>query len=119
MVDAWPSTMPQALIAQGASEGAGDGLAEYQPDTGPPITRLRTNSVVRPLGGYMICSDAQIATFRSFFNTTISRGALPFTFPDPMTGATLLVKFAKQSPPSWNPLGGNNYQLNLSLFVLP
>lgn len=119
MAASWDATLPQKLLLAGASEGIGDGLVEHQPDYGPPITRLRTQAVTRPLIGSMICTDAQIATFKTFFITTILRGSLPFIFPDPLTGNGLLVKFTKQSPPSWNPMGGNNYQLNLTLMVLP
>lgn len=119
MASAWPSTLPQALLLAGASKGAGDGLLEYQPDTGPSITRRRSTAVMRPLVGSMMLTDTQIATFETFFYTTILNGALPFTFPDPISGATLLVKFTKATPWSYTPQGGNNYQLALTLMVLP
>lgn len=69
----------------------------------------------------MICTAAQITTFRTFFDTTIVAGSLAFSFPDQMQTATLLVKFKKGSLPSWRqmPIGGDNYILNLSLLVLP
>lgn len=119
MVDAWPAGLPQYLQQSGASLGAGDGLLESQPDIGPPITRRRTTAVVRPLRGSVLCTDAQITTFETFFYTTIMNGSLPFSFPDPRTGTTLLVKFTKGSPPSYSPQGGNNYLLSLDLLVLP
>lgn len=119
MASAWPGTLPQALLLSGAGKGVGDGLTEYQPDTGPSITRRRTTAVMRPLSGSMILTDAQIATFETFFYTTIMNGALPFTFPDPISGATLLVKFTKATPPGYSPQGGNNYLLSLALMVLP
>lgn len=119
MVDAWPSDLPQHLQLSGASLGMGDGLVEYQPDLGPSITRRGTTAVMRPLVGTMICTSAQIASFEAFFYAAIMNGALPFNFPDPRTGATALVKFTKQTPPSYAPLGGDNFQLNLSLMVLP
>ena len=119
MPDAWPSTLPQALLLAGASKGVGDGLIENQPDTGPSMTRRRSTAVMRPLSGSMMLTDAQIATFETFFYTTILFGSLPFTFPDPISGATLLVKFTKQSLPAYAPQGGDNYQLSLTLMVLP
>jgi hypothetical protein len=119
MASAWPSTLPQSLLLNGASKGVGDGLIEYQPDTGPSTTRRRSSAVMRPLSGAMILTDSQIATFETFFYTTILFGALPFTFPDPISGAPLLVKFTKAALPSYVPLGANNYQLSLSLLVLP
>lgn len=119
MVDAWPAGLPQYLQQSGASLGVGDGLIETQPDIGPPITRRRSTSVTRPLNGSMILTDAQMTAFETFYYTTIAGGSLPFSFPDPRTGATLLVKFGKSSPPSYSPQGGNNYLLNVGLLVLP
>lgn len=121
MVDSWPGTLPQAMQGDAFSEGVGDGLLEYTPDTGPPITRRRTTSSVRPLSGTMLCTSAQIAIFKTFFNTTLLGGSLPFDFPDQLQSGTLLVKFVKGSLPTWPqaPGGGDNYLLNLSFQVLP
>jgi hypothetical protein len=119
MTNVWPGTLPQQLLLNGASLGVGDGLLEYQPDTGPSITRRRSSAVMRPLSGTMILSSAQMTTFESFFYTTILGGSLPFTFPDPRTGASLLVKFTKQGQPTYTPQGADNYLLSLNLAVLP
>lgn len=121
MVDAWPNTLPQKLQYDGASEGVGDGLLEYKPETGPSITRRRTTTSVRPLAGSMICSSEQISIFRAFFDTAIMGGALPFEFPDQMQDGVLLVKFEKSALPNWrpHPIGGDNFVLTLSLLVLP
>jgi hypothetical protein len=119
MVDAWPSDLPQYLQASGAQQGLGDGLLEYQPDTGPAISRRRSTAVAEPLSGNVICTQAQLEAFKVFFKTTIMRGALPFAFPDPVSRDPVLVKFTKQSPPAWVSLGGDNFQLSLSLVILP
>lgn len=119
MVSAWPGTLPQQLQISGASLGIGDGLVEYDPDFGPSITRRRTAAIVRPLAGVMILTNAQIGTFETFFYTTLLGGSLPFNFPDPRTGATLLVKFTKKQLPSYAPQGGDNFLLALNLQVLP
>lgn len=119
MPSAWPSTLPQRLLVDGASLGIGDGLLEYQPDTGPSITRRRSSAAPRPLSGSMILSNAQMTTFETFFYTTIIGGSLAFTFPDPRTGATLLVKFTKQGLPAYVPLGGDNYRLSFNVMVMP
>jgi hypothetical protein len=119
MTNAWPGTLPQSLLLSGASLGVGDGLVESQPDIGPVMTRRRSSSVMRPLSGSMILSNAQMTIFEAFFYTTILGGSLPFTFPDPRTGATLLVKFTKQALPAYTPQGGDNYLLSINLLVLP
>jgi hypothetical protein len=119
MPSAWPGTLPQRLLLAGARLGVGDGLLEYSPDIGPSITRRRTAAVMRPLVGSMMLTDAQMTIFETFFYTTIGGGSLPFTFPDPRTGATLLVKFTKQGLPDYAPQGADNYLLQMNLAVLP
>lgn len=121
MVDAWPAGLPQKLQSDSFSESVADGLIETQPDQGPPITRRRSTAAVRPMSGTMVCTAAQVATLRTFFDTTLLGGSLPFSFPDQMQSATLLVKFAKGGLPAWrqHSIGGDNYILSLSLLVLP
>ncbi len=118
MVDAWPSDLPQCLVV-GYADGEGDGLIETQPDVGPPITRRRSAAVVRPLSGSMRMTKAQIAILSTFFRTTLAGGALPFSFPDPTFGGTILVKFPKGSQPSWQQTAVGFYRVNVSLVVLP
>jgi len=119
MASAWPGTLPQKFLVDGYMEGVGDGLLEYQPDTGPSISRRRATAVPRPLSGNFEMTSAQIATLRTFFDTTLIGGSLPFTFPDPLTGATLLVKFQKGGIPKWAALGGDYFSVGMSLWILP
>lgn len=120
MTDAWPGTLPQALQINNATLGEADGTVEYAPDSGPTISRLASSGAMAPISGSVICTSDQIATFRTFFVTTILGGSLPFNFPDPMGGSALLVKFTKQGGmPNWTALGGDTFQLNLVLAVLP
>lgn len=119
MASAWPGTLPQALQSDIFSEGVADGLIETQPDIGPPISRLRSTASVRQMSGTMLVTSAQIATLKTFVNTTLIGGSLPFNFPDQLQAGTLLVKFPKGSLPKWTALGGDNYLLNLTLSILP
>ncbi|CAL77420.1 conserved hypothetical protein [Bradyrhizobium sp. ORS 278] len=119
MADTWPAGLPQRLQLQGASLGIGDGLVEATPDRGPPITRLGSTAVARPLAGAVILTSAQVDTFEAFFVTTLARGSLPFWFPDPRTGTLILVKFVKGQLPVLVPLGGDNFQYSFQLLVLP
>lgn len=119
MADPWPETLPQCLIL-GYSEGMPDGVAEVQPDIGPPISRGRSSAMARPLSGQMKMTRDQIATLKSFVEVTLDRGALPFEFPDPTAlGETLLVKFAKGDLPSWQQIAGGVYRVSLKFTVLP
>jgi hypothetical protein len=119
MVASWPDTLPPFMLIAGYSEGEGDGLLEYQPDTGPAITRLRSSASPRPLAGAMLMTAEQRATFRNFFATDIGRGALPFMLPDQAEEGTLLVKFTKSGLPRWSSPDGLNWQMSFELMVLP
>jgi hypothetical protein len=118
MVDAWPNTLPQCFTV-GYADGEGDGLIETSPDTGPPITRQRSSAVVRPLSGSMRMTTAQIGILHTFFKTTILGGSLPFNFPDPTFGGTILVKFPKGGQPTWQQTAPGIYGVNIKLDVLP
>jgi len=118
MVDAWPTDLPQCFVV-GYSDAEGDGLVEYQPDTGPPIRRLRTSAVPRPLAGTMRMTKAQIAVLDVFYRETILRGSLPFNFPDPTFGGVVLCMFLKGSQPSRQQTSPGVYRVNISLLVMP
>jgi hypothetical protein len=120
MTETWPIDLPQSFEVGGYSEGVADNLFETQPDTGPPIRRRRSTSAPRPLGGSMVLTESQLGVFRNFFDVTLLSGAIPFNFPQQISPAIdILVTFTKNSLPTWRPIGGGYWRLNLSLLVLP
>ena len=118
MVDAWPSNLPQCFIV-GYADGEGDGVIETQPEIGPPISRQRSTAVVRPLAGSMRMTRAQVAIMHTFVTAALAGGSLPFSFPDPTFGGTILVKFPKGSLPNWQQTRPGVYLVNIKLSVLP
>lgn len=62
---------------------------------------------------------AQLAILKTFYETTLIGGSLPFTFPDPSFGGTILVKFPKGGQPSWQQVNASVYRVNITLSVLP
>lgn len=120
MTEAWPIILPQNFENSGYSETVADGLLEMQPDAGPPITRRRSTASPRNINGSMIFTEDQIRTFKTFFDTTLIGGSLPFTFPAQISPAIdMLVKFPKNSLPRWSPLGGGYWRISLTFMVLP
>ncbi|KGT75791.1 hypothetical protein MA20_31840 [Bradyrhizobium japonicum] len=119
MVDAWPVSLPQKFLVDGFSEQLGDGVLEYAPDAGPTLTRRRSTAAPRPLSGNMEMTSAQLAALKTFYEVTIINGSLPFTLPDPLGGADLLVKFQKGGQPKWSALGGDYFTVVLVLWILP
>jgi hypothetical protein len=119
MVDAWPATLPQNVLVNGYSEGVSDGLLEYPPDTGPPITRRRSSSMPRPLSMSFAVTTAQLATLRAFYDTTLSSGSLPFTFPGVVEAETYLIKFQKGGGPKWVVLATDSFTASMTVWILP
>jgi len=123
MAEVWPVSLPQYLESSGYNEGVADVLLENQPDVGPPITRRRATASHRPLNGTMTLTEAQLLTFKTFFDVTLMGGALAFTMPT-QHGASSpdlgwLVKFPKSSLPKWSAAGGGYWRLSLNLIILP
>jgi hypothetical protein len=119
VVDAWPATLPQSSLVNGYGEGVGDSLLENQPDAGPPMTRRRSSATPRALSLSFVMDSDQIATLREFFDDTLLGGSLPFNFPGQVEDETYLVKFQKSGIPKWTALGGDDYIVNMMVWVLP
>jgi hypothetical protein len=119
VVDVWPGTLPQTFQVNGYTETVADGLIETNPDTGPPMSRRRSSAMPRPISGQMIVTRTQIDTLKTFVNTTLLGGSLPFSFPATTEVGTWLVKFPKGNMPKWAAIGGDYYTLQISLLILP
>lgn len=118
MADPWPASLPQCFVV-GFNEGLADGRISYAPDQGPAIMRRRSSAGVRPLSGQMRMSRAQIADLKTFVDTTLLAGSLPFTFKDPTSQDTVLVRFPDQKLPAWQEIKGGVFRVSLDMEILP
>lgn len=118
MADPWPVTLPQALLMDGNQDGSPDGRIKSQTDQGPGKTRRRTSAAVRKFQGRMLMTEAQLLDMRTFIDITTLGGSLPFNFPDPITGATLLVQFG-DTLPNWVNVSADKYDVALMFEALP
>lgn len=118
MVASWPLTLPQYVLTDGYASAFGDGRLRTQPDIGPSKVRSRSSAMPQPLQGRMIMTTDQVGVLRTFIEATLLKGTQPFTFPDPLTCAPILVRFADRLP-SWNQFAHRKWTVELSLEVLP
>lgn len=118
MPDVWPVDLPQCLPRDGQGEGMGDDRIFSQPDVGPAQVRPRSSAEVRPFSGLLILTRSELATLRTFVDTTLLRGSLPFTFPAQSEAGTWLVRFTKGGKPKWAPFG-SKYRVSFDLEILP
>lgn len=119
----WPSTLPQRLLAT-LTRKRQSGKMRSPMDTGPAKQRARFTAVTKSFDGAEIMTGAQLATFNTFYESTLGHGALSFTWIDPITDVAATLRFADGEPeetllrPDDTP---NNrlYRVTLPLEILP
>lgn len=71
----WPASLPNGVILGGGSEQGSDVLASWAP--GPwqqPLRRKRASSSLQPVTYVFRLSDDEMATFRTFWTSTLAQG---------------------------------------------
>jgi hypothetical protein len=81
MSENWPDTLPQEWMQDGNQETLPAVMQRTEMDVGPAKARRRFTAQVKPLKRRLILTPTEKGYFETFFDTTISGGALSFTFP--------------------------------------
>ena len=114
---AWESTLPQKPERESWRESPQRNVAMFQPEVGAPKYRRRNTANGTIASMTFLMTDAQIATFLTFYSTTSVDGTLTFTWPHPITGVGYTWAFA--SEPDISSLQYNWNRVNLELRRLP
>jgi len=86
-------------------------------DAGPAKVRRRFTAGVTPVAGTMIMTAAQLATFETFFNTTLLGGTLRFSWTKPPAHTVACeMRFTEVYTQT---KVEDDYEVSLSLEVLP
>ena len=117
----WPATLPQRGLL-GTDIGDDESRLTTPMDTGPASVRNRFTAYPRSTNIPMVLTGDQLETFYTFYRTTLSNGALSFTWVDPQTNESATLRF--KSPPRWTcvrpGLPDNRlWRAQLALEVLP
>ena len=115
---AWPGTLPDLVLRDGYQEGFQDRVTRSSMDTGPAKRRARFTAAPSVSTQVVQLTSAELDIFLTFFNTTLSGGALSFTKTHPRTGATETFAFTKAPDPA-TPTGYDTYIVQLPLEQLP
>ena len=121
-MDTWPATLPQRLSAD-ASVQDDESRAITDMDSGPASVRNRFTAITQKVKGSMVLTGSQLATFDTFFRSTIKHGALSFSWIHPFTEAAVTIRF--KGKPEWQcikPASAVNdriYQASLELEIQP
>ena len=100
----WPASLPEYVLEQGYSETAPDQSIESNMDAGPAKQRRRFTTNFRPIKATIRCEDTQVATFETFYYTTLEGGTLPFAWVHPRTRVACTMRFRKPAP-TYRPVG--------------
>lgn len=94
----WPTSLPQYVLEQGYQESLPDNNLESSVDAGLAKIRPRFTAQFQRFVVTVQMDQAQSATFRDFFNNTLSTGSQPFDWVHPNTRAACTFRFRKPAP---------------------
>lgn len=115
---AWPFTLPQTFSAGGDyQEIPGTTVVRTTMDTGVTKIRRRQTRSESRMQGSILLTTAQAEQFMFFYETTLKGGSLSFSGSLGRTGALQNYFFPEE--PTIQHFGGDIYQLNMRLTVLP
>lgn len=112
----WPAGLPQVFTREGLGVDWGNNVARFDPEIGPPMTRRRGSSAPQIVTGSMVLTEAQYATFTTFYETTLKHGADTFTWAHPVDASSATMLFDGQ--PQLTSIGGGHWRLFMSLLIL-
>jgi hypothetical protein len=108
----WPESLPDYLMQGGYSEKLPNNVIRTKMDIGPAKMRRRSTAAPRPIMGQMHMSKAQVATFDTFYETTLLSGSLRFDWVNPRTQTSKEFRFLE--PPIYSAMG-QDYVVSLKL----
>jgi len=117
MAQTWPATVPTDIHVGSFREELPDNLLRTSMDVGPDKLRRRTTANIRPWTGSIIMTKSQLATFDTFYVSTLASGSLTFTFAHPRTAASSEMRFA--NIPTYTPIGGDYWEMSAQWEILP
>lgn len=81
----WPAALYGKILKGSYQETPPDNVIRADMDVGPPKSRRRSTSNVRPLEVTHFFTTAEVAVFDEFYHNTLNSGALPFNYRHPRT----------------------------------
>lgn len=115
---AWPATLPQSPLLDGFEDTPPNLIIRSETDGGQAKVRRRYTAGVRPGKWSFYMTKAQCVIFNTFYEATISGGATPFDFTDPITDATESYRIVRIESP-FRPVSGTLFAITLEVEQLP
>lgn len=115
---AWPSSLPDKFLQGGFVETWSKQSLKSEMDVGFKIRR-RTSQKYGMITANMLLTQAQLATFETFYDETLVGGSLTFTHEDPLRGGTKTFSFNPGTEPQLVATGGGYARVTVSLIRYP
>lgn len=112
----WPSTVPSDFLFDGYDESFSNLAIVTEMDAGPAKRRRRFTAGVKPFGGTMSMTTAQVASLETFYYDTIGVVA-PFDITHPRLQTTVTARFTE--PPQIAPRGPDRWTVTVKLERMP
>lgn len=112
----WPAAFYSRILKGSFTETPPQNVLRTQMDAGPAKLRRRSTSAVRPMSVTLFLTKAQVATFDTFYVTTLSSGAALFNMYHPRTHVTGEYRIVNQ--PMYTPMD-EGYSVRVDLELLP
>lgn len=116
-IPAWHIDLPQELFVDGYSESLPDVTIKSDMDSGPAKVRRRFTAGVTPISGTIMVTAAQLATFITFFNSTLLGGSLRFSWTEP-PAHSVACEMRFTAVPTWTKIE-DVYKISMSLEIMP
>lgn len=122
-MSSWPVSLQQKLNVAGFTKTKGNARVATDMDVGPAKVRNRYTKLWDIYSCEILLDNQfdEVATFETFYETTLGNGSLPFTFNDPFTGDPTSFRFVPGADPDISPTGngGTVFTLRMKWERLP
>ena len=115
--EVFPASLAQCLEINSYSYQDAPNVLRTEMDVGPAKVRRRYTVAIANVTGSMSFSQAQVQTFKQFYDFTLSSGTKPFTFTDPVTQTDKTYRFVEA--PAYTPITDKYWNVSLVLEILP
>jgi hypothetical protein len=113
----WPVTLPASPLINGYNEVDEDSRLVSDVDAGQRKIRNRYTANAKFITENYILTETQYIALMTFYRTTLSNGATPFTKQHPITETSMLYRF--NAPINLNSVEYPYYSVTLSLEIIP
>jgi len=118
MATPWPATLPQCPTLN-ISEQRQRNIVAFQPDVGVAKMRRRSTAVGVMTAMSFRLTTAQVATFDTFYETTLLDGTLPFDLAHPITKVNYSWIYDSKDAPKKDRISSRYQMVSFNLIRLP